>query len=156
MANVQYTDEQKASIVAEFNKRVAAGMSATKAAQGFDANAQSVKNWAKASAPKPAAANGTGTGTGENQAAAETEKIVFERRGWKIELTPPAAATTSKSELIAALTKDRVKQQLIRGALKLPDALPKPTAAASGDVEPEGDTDDETDEESEDSEPDEE
>ena len=144
-------------MVAEFNKRVAAGMSAAKASQGFDANPQSVKNWASASAPKPQATNGAGTGTGESRPA-ETEKIVFERRGWKIELTPPAAATTSKSELIAALTKDKVKQQLIRGALKLPDAQLKPKDNGSGASEGQGatesdpDTDDEPDDESEDDE----
>lgn len=138
-------------MVAEFKKRVEAGMSASKASQGLGANPASVRTWAKASAPKPTATNGTGTGASQD---AETDKVVFERRGWKIEITPPTAATTSKSELIKALTSDKVKQQLIRGALKLPDAQVKPKAeqggAEQGGAEPDTDPDD--DEETEDDE----
>ena len=141
MANKQYSNDEKEAMVAEFNKRVAAGISATKAAQGLGANPVSIKNWAKASA-KPLTGNGFGDGK-----SSESDKVVFQRRGWKIEITPPAAATTArKSDLIKALTDNPTAQAVIRQTLKM--AKQQSGSFAIGESE-DADPDDESEDDDE-------
>lgn len=122
MANVVYSDGEKAKIQAEFKKRRESGLSIDKALQGLGPTRATLAKWDPDLIPSR---NGSGAGKAKGAA----RQLTFKKGGFEITLTAPVTGQMTKAEMINALTDDDGLRTAIRAMLKV--AAPAKEAAQS-------------------------